>query len=37
MKLFHYSSLEGGRIPELPQREIPAAQAEKLQNNCFRH
>ncbi|MFN0020612.1 MAG: hypothetical protein ACKVP0_20330 [Pirellulaceae bacterium] len=37
MKLFHSSSLEGGRIPKLPQREIPAASPEVLQNNMHRH
>ena len=29
MKLFHSSGLEGGNIPKLPHREIPAAPAER--------
>ncbi len=29
MKQFHSSGLEGGSIPRLPQREIPAVPAER--------
>ena len=37
MKLFHSSSLEGGSIPELPQREIPAVPPAELQPSFPRH
>ncbi len=29
MKLFHSSGLEGGNIPKLPHREIPAVLAQR--------
>ena len=37
MKLFHSSSLEGGSILELPQREIPAVPPAELQPSFHRH
>ena len=37
MKLFHSSSLEGGSIPKLPQREIPAVPPAELQPSFPRH
>ena len=37
MKMFHSSSLEGGRIPEIQRQEIPEALAEELHLNFFRH
>ena len=37
MKIFRSSSGEGGSIPELPQREIPAVPPAELQPSFPRH